>query len=39
MKYVFKTNIDEKEFDKFVTSFPSTSFMQTTSWAKVKTAW
>lgn len=39
MKYVFKTSVDEKEFDDFVTNFPSTSFMQTTSWAKVKTAW
>lgn len=39
MKHQFKTGIEEKEFDDFVTSFPSTSFMQTTSWAKVKTAW
>lgn len=39
MKYEFKTNIDEKEFETFVKEFPSTSFMQTPSWSKVKTAW
>ncbi len=39
MKYQFKSGIDEKEFDSFVKSFPSTSFMQTTSWSKVKKAW
>ncbi len=39
MKYEFKTGINEKEFDDFVVNFPSTSFMQTTAWSKVKTAW
>ncbi len=39
MKYQFKSGIDEKEFDSFVKSSPSTSFMQTTSWSKVKKAW
>ena len=39
MEYQFKTGINEKEFNEFVVNFPSTSFMQTTSWAKVKTAW
>lgn len=39
MKYVFKTGIDKKEYDEFVKNFPSTSFMQTSSWANVKKAW
>lgn len=39
MKYVFKNNIDRKEFDNFVKNFSSTSFMQRTSWADVKTTW
>lgn len=39
MKYEFKTNIDQKEYDKFVKSFSSTTFMQTSSWGKVKKAW
>lgn len=39
MDYKFKCNIDEKEYDKFVKSLPSTSFMQTPAWSKVKTAW
>lgn len=39
MKYQFKSGIDEKEFDEFVRNFPSTSFMQTPNWAKVKSAW
>lgn len=39
MKYEFKTNINEKEYDKFVKNFPSTTFMQTSSWRKVKKAW
>lgn len=39
MDYKFKCNIDEKEYDKFVKSLPSTSFMQTPAWSKVKTTW
>ena len=39
MKYQFKLDVDEKEYDKFVRNFPSTSFMQTPAWSKVKTAW
>ena len=39
MRYQFKAGINEKEFDDFVKGFPSTSFMQTSSWAKVKSAW
>lgn len=39
MKYQFKSNISKKEYDEFVTGFPSTSFMQTSSWADVKNAW
>ena len=39
MKYQFKTDISKEEYDKFVKSFPNTSFMQTTSWAEVKSAW
>ena len=39
MSYQFKSNIDKKEFDEFVKNFPSTSFMQTSSWASVKSAW
>ena len=39
MKYKFKTNIEEKEFNSFVQNFPSTCFMQTSNWAKVKTSW
>ena len=39
MKYKFKTNIEEKEFNSFVQNFPSTCFMQTSKWAKVKTSW
>lgn len=39
MKYKFKSNISKKEYDKFVKSFPSTLFMQTTSWSEVKSAW
>ena len=39
MKYQFKSNINEKEYDKFVRNFPSTTFMQTSSWANVKNNW
>lgn len=39
MNYKFKSGIDEKEYDVFVKNFPSTTFMQTSSWAKVKNAW
>lgn len=39
MKYQFKSGIPEKEYEEFVRNFPSTSFMQTPSWAKVKSAW
>lgn len=39
MKYQFKVDVDEREYDKFVRNFPSTSFMQTPAWSKVKTAW
>lgn len=39
MKYQFKTGIDKKEYDEFVKNFPSTSFMQTSSWANIKNAW
>lgn len=39
MKYQFKSGISENEYDEFVRNFPSTSFMQTPSWAKVKSAW
>ena len=39
MKYVFKDNIKKEEYDDFVKNFPSTTFMQTSSWSLVKTAW
>lgn len=39
MKYVFKDNIKKEEYDNFVKNFPSTTFMQTSSWSLVKTAW
>ena len=39
MNYEFKNNIDPKEFDSFVKSFSSSTFMQTSSWALVKDAW
>ena len=39
MKYQFKSNINEKEYDAFVRNFPSTTFMQTSSWANVKNNW
>ncbi len=39
MKYKFKVGIPAKEHDEFVKNFPSTSFMQTSSWANVKKAW
>lgn len=39
MKYVFKSGIDKKEFDLFSMNFESTSFMQTSSWANIKSAW
>ena len=39
MKYQFKMGISKKEYDKFVKSFSNTSFMQTSSWADVKSAW
>lgn len=39
MKYTFKKNIDEKEFDNFVRNMNSTSFMQTSSWGYVKKNW
>lgn len=39
MNFEFKTNINKEEFDNFVKNFPSTSFMQTSSWAGVKGAW
>lgn len=39
MKYEFKINIPKKEFDEFVNNFPSTSFMQTSSWTNIKKAW
>lgn len=39
MKYEFKVGIDEKEYDEFALNFDSTTFMQTSSWGKVKKAW
>lgn len=39
MKYVFKDNIKKEDYDDFVKNFPSTTFMQTSSWSLVKTAW
>lgn len=39
MKYVFKDNIKKEDYDDFVKNFPSTTFMQTSSWSFVKTAW
>lgn len=39
MKYVFKDNIKKEDYDNFVKNFPSTTFMQTSSWSLVKTAW
>lgn len=39
MKYQFKSGIVESEYDEFVRNFPSTLFMQTPSWSKVKSAW
>ena len=39
MKYQLKMGISKKEYDKFVKSFSNTSFMQTSSWADVKSAW
>ncbi len=39
MKYEFKSGINKAEYDSFVNNFSSTSFMQTSSWADVKTAW
>lgn len=39
MKYQFKSSIPKEEYDDFVTAFPSSSFMQTSSWSEVKTAW
>lgn len=39
MKYQFKSNISKKEYDEFVVNFPSTSFMQTSKWSEVKSAW
>lgn len=39
MKFTFKTNIDKKEYDNFVVDFPSTTFMQVSSWGDVKTSW
>lgn len=39
MNYEFKVGIEEKEYDSFVKSFPSTSFMQTSSWSNIKSAW
>lgn len=39
MKYEFKSNISKKEYNDFVINFPSTSFMQTSSWSEVKSAW
>ncbi len=39
MKYQFRSGIPENEYNEFVKNFPSTSFMQTPSWSKVKSAW
>ena len=39
MKYVFKDNIKKEDYDNFVKNFPSTTFMQTSSWSLVKIAW
>lgn len=39
MRYTFKSGIDAKLYDEFVRNYPSTSFMQTPSWANVKSAW
>lgn len=39
MKDVFKDNIKKEDYDNFVKNFPSTTFMQTSSWSLVKTAW
>ena len=36
MKYVFKDNIKKEDYDNFVKNFPSTTFMQTSSWSLVK---
>ena len=38
-KYKFKYNISKEEYDEFTKNFPSTSFMQMSSWANVKTSW
>lgn len=39
MKYIFEENIDKNEYDEFVKNFPSTTFMQTSSWGLVKSMW
>ena len=36
---IFKSNINREEFDRFVKSYPSTSFMQLSNWAEIKSAW
>lgn len=39
MKYQFESGISKQEYDDFVKFFPSTSFMQTSNWSLVKSAW
>lgn len=39
MEYIFEDNLDKIEYDKFVKNFPSTTFMQTSSWGLVKSSW
>lgn len=39
MEYVFKKNIDIKEYNDFISKFPMISFMQDANWAIVKDNW
>ncbi len=39
MSLEFIVGVKKEEYDEFVSNFPSTSFMQQSSWANIKSAW
>lgn len=39
MSLKFIVGVKKEEYDKFVSNFPSTCFMQQSSWANIKNAW
>lgn len=37
--YIFKSNINQKEYDHFVENHPSCSLLQSYKWANIKNNW